>query len=72
MAKKTNAALKAQQKVIADRIEFIRKLRNEYVRQDEKTALTVEEMHYTDASKYAQTYYGEVYRETTRHDTNWD
>lgn len=27
--------------------------------------------HYTDASRYAKTYYGEVLHETTRHDTDW-
>lgn len=27
---------------------------------------------YTDASKYANEYYGEVYRETTRYDKDWD
>lgn len=27
--------------------------------------------HYTDASKYAKTYYGETLYETTRHDTDW-
>ena len=28
--------------------------------------------HYTDASKYAQQYYGETYHETTRFDNDWD
>ena len=27
--------------------------------------------HYTDASKYAKTHYGEKLHETTRHDTDW-
>ena len=27
--------------------------------------------HYTDASKYAKTYYGETLHETTRHDADW-
>lgn len=27
--------------------------------------------YYTDASKYAQQYYGETFYETTRHDTDW-
>ena len=27
---------------------------------------------YTDASKYAKEYYGEVYHETTRFDNDWD
>tara|TARA_A100001011_G_scaffold309399_1_gene325483 strand:+ start:52 stop:291 length:240 start_codon:yes stop_codon:yes gene_type:complete len=27
---------------------------------------------WTDASKYAEKYYGETYRETTKHDNDWD
>jgi len=27
--------------------------------------------YYTDASKYAQQYYGETFRETTRFDNDW-
>lgn len=30
-----------------------------------------DERYYTDASKYAKEWYGEVYHETTRHDTDW-
>lgn len=29
-------------------------------------------IHYSDASKYAEEHYGEVYRETTRFDNDWD
>ena len=28
--------------------------------------------YYTDAPKYAQEYYGETFRETTRFDNDWD
>lgn len=28
--------------------------------------------HWTDASKYADEYYGETMRETTRYDNDWD
>mgnify|MGYP001184098722 FL=1 len=28
--------------------------------------------HWTDASKYAEEHYGDVYRETTRYDNEWD
>lgn len=28
--------------------------------------------YYTDASKYANQYYGEVYHETTKFDNDWD
>ena len=27
---------------------------------------------WTDASKYAEKYYGETYRETTKYDNDWD
>jgi len=30
------------------------------------------EIHYTDASKYAKEYYGEVAYQTTRFDNDWD
>lgn len=30
------------------------------------------DFHYTDASKYAEKYYGDVYRQTTRLDNEWD
>ncbi len=29
-------------------------------------------MYWTDASKYANQYYGETFRETTRFDNDWD
>ena len=28
--------------------------------------------HWTDASKYAEEHYGDVYRQTTRYDNEWD
>jgi len=31
-----------------------------------------DERYWTDARKYANEYYGDVYRETTRHDSEWD
>jgi hypothetical protein len=42
---------------------FVRK-ENEHLNEDER--------YWTDASKYAEKYYGEVYRETTRFDNDWD
>lgn len=33
--------------------------------------LRKEEFYWSDAPKYAQQYYGEVYHETTRHDNEW-
>ena len=40
-------------------------------REDTSMFLKEEEMHWTDASKYAKQYYGETYHETTRHDSDW-
>jgi len=42
------------------------------VKREDKSMLRKEEFHYTDAPKYANEYYGEVYRETTRFDNDWD
>lgn len=30
------------------------------------------EIYYTDGSQYAEQYYGDVYRATTRYDNDWD
>jgi hypothetical protein len=38
----------------------------------EKEKLSEDERYWTDAPKYAEKYYGEVYRETTRFDNDWD
>lgn len=40
-------------------------------RRKEKEKLDEDERYYTDASKYANEYYGEVFRETTRFDNDW-
>lgn len=40
-------------------------------RRTENSPLRNEDFYYTDASKYAETYYGETFRETTRHDNDW-
>ena len=41
-------------------------------RKTEHSPLRNEDFHYTDASKYAKQYYGDVYHETTRFDNDWD
>jgi len=41
------------------------------VRRNDRSMLREEEFHYTDASKYAKQYYGDIYHETTRHDKDW-
>ena len=58
--------------------KFNKKLkRNQRVRKTETISLdkyTNQENinHWTDASQYANQYYGDVYRETTRYDNDWD
>ena len=44
---------------------------------DKKFAAALDKMdenhnHWTDANKYAEQYYGEVYRDTTRYDNEWN
>lgn len=41
-------------------------------RTTELSPLRNEDFYYTDAPKYAEKYYGETYRETTRFDNDWD
>ena len=62
--------------------KFTKKLkRNQRVRKTETKSLdkSVESFynqeninHWTDASKYAEEHYGDVYRQTTRYDNEWD
>ena len=70
--KMTKAQTKAQQEIITKRIALIRRMRDYYVRQDEMGALAAADMHYTDAPQYAAKHYGETFRETTRHDNDWN
>ena len=41
------------------------------VKREDKSMLRKEEMHWSDASKYADQYYGETYRATTGLDNDW-
>tara|TARA_R100000027_G_scaffold35805_1_gene26317 strand:+ start:1141 stop:1392 length:252 start_codon:yes stop_codon:yes gene_type:complete len=62
--------------------KFTKKLnRNQRVRKTETKSLdkSVESFynqeninHWTDASKYAEEHYGDVFRQTTRYDNDWD
>ena len=38
---------------------------------EEKVKVSKDERYWTDASKYAEQYYGETFRETTRYDNDW-
>ena len=53
--------------------EFMSKQGKQRVaRRTEQSPLRNEDFYYTDASKYAKEYYGEVYHETTKFDNDWD
>ena len=53
--------------------KFMKKQAKQRVaRRTESSALRNEDFYYTDASKYADKYYGETYRATTRFDNEWD
>lgn len=54
-----------QQKMIKRNIRIIRAELMQFRRDNDN------ELHYTDAAEYANTYYGTVYRETTRFDNEW-
>ena len=61
---------KAEQRKQAN---FMKKqARQAKVKREDRSMLRSEEMHYTDASKYAKQYYGETFYETTRFDNDWD
>jgi hypothetical protein len=59
---------KAKQKVQA---KFKREEKTEKVHELDKH-FERDERHWNDAPRYANDYYGEVYRQTTRFDNDWD
>lgn len=53
--------------------EFMSKQNKQRVaRRTEQSPLRNEDFYYTDAPKYAEKYYGDVYRATTKFDNDWD
>ena len=53
--------------------KFMKKQQKQRVaRRTENSPLRNDDFYYTDASKYADKYYGETFRETTRFDNDWD
>ena len=50
--------------------EIIRKKEIKY--QEKMEAMNENYNHYTDAPKYVKEYYGEVYRDTTKYDNEWN
>ena len=57
------AAAKRFQKLKAQEARFVR---------EEKVEVKEDERYWTDASAYAEQYYGDAYRATTRFDNEWD
>ena len=65
----------------AERLEMIRaaakrfKARQERearFTREEKVKVEIDERYWTDASSYAEQYYGDTFRATTRFDNDWD
>ncbi len=66
-------AAKFAKKQAKEQAAFMRKQqRQAKAKREDKSMLRKEEFYYTDASKYAEQYYGETYHETTRFDNDWD
>lgn len=64
----------------AERMKLIREAANKFkqkqkrlakFQREESVVLTEDERYWTDASKYAQEYYGDVYKTTTKFDNDW-
>ena len=58
-------------KASADRFKKLKAQEARFVR-EEKRKVESDERYWTDASSYADQYYGDVYRATTRLDNDWD
>lgn len=65
----------------ADRLALIRETARNFkakrrmqaqFEREEKTQVDGTELYWSDASKYADKYYGETFRATTRFDNDWD
>ena len=70
LQKEVNKFRKAEQR---KQDNFMKKqARQAKVKREDKSMLRKEEFHWTDASKYAEQYYGETYRATTGLDNDWD
>jgi acyl-CoA reductase-like NAD-dependent aldehyde dehydrogenase len=65
----------------SERLEMIRRAAKNFqakqarlakFEREESREVVEDERYWTDASKYANEYYGEVYRATVRFDNDWD
>lgn len=53
--------------------EFMTKQKRQArVKRQQKQMAETNELYWTDGPKYAEKYYGDVYRQTTRYDNDWD
>ena len=62
-------------KTYAERMELIREVHQNMRGKPKKRKVSAghdPDLYYTDASKYAENYYGESYRQTVRYDNEWD
>jgi hypothetical protein len=71
MATQTTAERMALIRAAAQKFQQSKTREARFVR-EEKVQETSDERYWTDAPRYADQYYGEVYRETTRFDNDWD
>lgn len=58
-------------KAAANRLQRLKTQEARFVR-EEKRKVESDERYWTDASSYAEQYYGETFRATTRFDNDWD
>ena len=58
-------------KAAANRLQRLKTQEARFVR-EEKRKVESDERYWTDASAYAEQYYGETFRATTRFDNDWD
>jgi len=59
----------------AERMDLIREVHQKMQGKPKKRKVSAGQdpaLYYTDASKYAEEYYGETYRQTVGYDNEWD
>ena len=69
LQKEVNKFRKAEDRKQANLMK--KQARQAKVKREDKSMLRKEEMHWSDASKYAEQYYGETFRATTGLDNDW-
>jgi hypothetical protein len=69
---KTKAKKSAVKAILLAKPEKELKRKKEREFQDKIDAMDENHNHWTDAPKYAKQYYGDVYRDTTKFDNEWN